>query len=227
MRGGILMKECYVNALCGICRKENCDKRINKYEANKKNKLCNGMCHTCSSAIHHQSMILKEPFASMRGLQTCAMYHLQKHNGIKFYGRVGENSNESEIEQAILQVYRCKECSFESVVRSIDKLSGCQKYAADKSGYSLDGIASNLKKVRVCNSLKEVEAGIMHIVPKYLGVCVISQNAGIDVNEICDYLKTVVSDVFFVHELAITPVLFKLLNQKRIAKSMYDKYYVE
>ena len=212
------MKECYVENLCNICRKENCDKRVEKYVADRRNKPCNGMCHTCVSAIHDHSMIDREPFKSIHNLRTCAMYHLQKHNGIKFYGRVGENSYESEIEQAISQVLKCKSCTFEGVVESIEKLFSCKKCFTHEVGLSLDDFASNLKNIKACTSLKEVESGIISI---------LSNNVCLNVNEICNHLKKVVSNVFFVHELTIMPVLFELINQNRIVKNGDEKYCIK
>ena len=208
------MTECYRENLCVICRKKNCDKRTEKYTADRRNKPCDGMCYTCINAIHDYSAIDKEPFKSVYNLRICAMYYLQKHQGIKFYGRIGEDSYESEIEQAISQVLKCESCVFESSIKVINKLSNGSCFMC-KEGSLIEDSVLNDKDLEACTFLKEVEKGV---------ISVLSNNICANVNEICNYLKQVVSNIFFIHELTIMPVIFELINQNRIVKCGDKKY---
>lgn len=210
------MTMCYVHNYCGICRKEGCDKRLKDYGG--ENAFCKGECHTCPSAIHHHSMIDEEPFFSMKGLSLCTMYHLQEHHSVEFYGRVGENSGQSEIEQAISQVYRCKGCSFGGIIELMQELPDCRKYFMKKEGIQLEDLIGKQKSLKLCTSLTEVQNGIISI---------ISGNPNIKLEEICALLKDVVADVFFIHELTIIPILSEFVSEEKIIKNDDDEYYIK
>ena len=211
------MTNCYIHELCGICRKLNCDKRVKDYNGDMRNIPCDGICHTCKRAIHHHSVIHQEPFTSMNDLDVCVMYHLQKHHNINFYGRQGENSDKSLVEQAIYQVYKCRICTFEDIIIPLlKKLDLGKSCSNEKEEILVEKFLSMFKKDKICAHLQAVASEI---------ISVVSGNDGVNVVELCEQIH--IANGFVIHEITITPMISDLLTQNKIIKDDYGKYHIK
>lgn len=210
------MTDCYTYALCEICRKTSCEKRVKEYTGDMRHVPCDGICHICTMAIHHHSMIDVEPFTSMDNIQACVMYHLQKHHRIKFYGRQGENSDKSLVEQAVTQVLKCRICTFDGVIMPlIEELAFCKGCLNNQPEVCVQNFITRLKANKTCKNLQEVESEI---------ILAISRNNGATLKEICGQIK--IPNSFFVHEITISQIISDLIDQKKITKDENDKYHI-